>query len=176
MQICRMDYNDLSADRKKAKFHCYGKGTFEVFSGQAPRINMPRCSFIENAALPPGQYWIVDRPLGGIKNRILTFGKDTWFGTNHDEWFGLYNFQTMSDTTFVNGISRGAFRLHPLRPDGTGESWGCITFFRNSDFQQVRRAILSRKKFKVPGSRNGLLAYGRVDVTGSKDYDRCAIK
>ncbi|MDR1751983.1 DUF2778 domain-containing protein [Enterobacter cloacae subsp. cloacae] len=34
----------------------------------------------------------------------------------------------MTDSILINGISRGSFRLHPLRPDGTGVSEGCITF------------------------------------------------
>ncbi|WP_340674064.1 tlde1 domain-containing protein [Enterobacter cloacae] len=41
--------------------------------------------------------------------------------------FGLDR-QIMTDSILINGISRGSFRLHPLRPDGTGVSEGCITF------------------------------------------------
>jgi len=31
MQICRMDYNDVSADGRKLKLHVHGAGTFPVF-------------------------------------------------------------------------------------------------------------------------------------------------
>lgn len=41
--------------------------------------------------------------------------------------FGLDR-QIMTDSILINGVSRGSFRLHPLRPDGTGVSEGCITF------------------------------------------------
>ena len=33
MQICRMDYNDVSADGRRLKLHVYGVGTFPVLSG-----------------------------------------------------------------------------------------------------------------------------------------------
>ncbi|WP_425343414.1 tlde1 domain-containing protein [Pseudescherichia vulneris] len=35
---------------------------------------------------------------------------------------------------FISCVRRSHFRIHPLRPDGSGTSWGCITFFRSSDF------------------------------------------
>ena len=80
----------------------------------------------------------------------------------------------MSDHVFVNGIERGAFRLHPLRPNGEGESWGCITFYSVADFNLVRKAIVSRKKFKVPG-KSSLMAYGRVDVSGRDNFGSCTL-
>lgn len=73
-------------------------------------------------------------PSSGFANTVLRELKDLVNHTNHDEWFGLFSAQTMSDSVFVNGVKRGQFRLHPLRPDGSGESWGCITFFKVSDF------------------------------------------
>ena len=82
----------------------------------------------------------------------------------------------MSDSIFINGVSRGGFRLHPLRPDGTGESEGCITFVRRSDFYTVRQALLGRAKTRVPGSRNGLMAYGYVDVQGESNFANCKIR
>lgn len=175
MQICRMDYNDASADRRVLKFHVYGVGTFAVFSGKPSMLNRPDCSFRDKAALPPGQYWIVDRPLGGMRNRLESFGKDIWNGTDHDTWFGLYNFQTLTDSLWVNGKDRGGFRIHPLRPNGDGESWGCITFYNIPDFNRFRQVITQRKKFKIPGSRKGILAYGRVDVTGTTNYEACDV-
>lgn len=174
MQICRMDYNDVSADRRRLRLHVYGVGTFPVFSGVEPVTNIAECAFKRNAALPVGTYWIVDATAGSVANRILRAVKDFRNGTNHDEWFGLYNANTMSDRVFVNGVDRGAFRLHPLRPNGEGESWGCITFYHIPHFQLVRKSLLNRKKIRVPGG-NGLMAYGRVDVTGRTDYATCKI-
>lgn len=88
---------------------------------------------------------------------------------------GLFSAQTVSDSVFVNGVKRGQFRLHPLRPDGSGESWGCITFFKVSDFQQVRRALLRTQQVRVPGSRAGMMAYGKVSVKGKPDYAKCDV-
>ncbi|RAW74254.1 DUF2778 domain-containing protein [Photorhabdus sp. S15-56] len=173
MQICRMNYNDLSDNGRKAKFHCYGVDIFDVFSGQDPYVNKSECSYIEKSAIPPGQYWIVDRPVGSIANQVRGTALDMIHGTNHSQWFGLYSFQTMNDYIFVNGVRRGAFRLHPLRPNGSGESWGCITFYRVSDFNIVRNALLRTHKFKVPGS--SLMAYGRVDVTGNTNFGACKV-
>ncbi|MBP2166868.1 hypothetical protein J2125_000060 [Erwinia toletana] len=113
MQICRMDYNDVSPDRRRLKLHVYGVGTFPVFSGIEPVTNIAECAFKRNAALPVGTYWIVDAPEGSFANRALRAVKDFKNGTNHAEWFGLYNATTMSDHVFVNGVDRGAFRLHP---------------------------------------------------------------
>ncbi len=76
----------------------------------------------------------------------------------------------------VNGVSRGSFRLHPLRPDGSGISEGCITFFRRSDFYTVRHSLLRRQKVRVPGSRSGLMAYGYIDVQGDSNFANCKIR
>ncbi|OXL41930.1 hypothetical protein CA284_02980 [Enterobacter mori] len=175
MQICRMDYNDVSADGRRLKLHVYGVGTFSVFSGIEPVTNIAECAFIRNAALPVGTYWIVDAPEGSIANRVERFVKDFKNGTDHSEWFGLFNASTMADNVFVNGVDRGSFRLHPLRPNGEGESWGCITFYNIPDFQLVRQSLLARKKIRVPGGK-GLMAYGRIDVTGRADYASCKVK
>lgn len=72
----------------------------------------------------------------------------------------------------VHCVSRTGFRLHPLNSDGSGESWGCITLRRYSDFQHLRRLLLKRGKFLVPGG-HGLMAYARIDVRGTPDYSKC---
>ncbi|AVJ16813.1 hypothetical protein CLM71_06545 [Serratia sp. MYb239] len=72
MQICRMDYNDVSADRRRLKLHVYGVGVFPVFSGVEPVTNIAQCAYKKNAALPVGTYWIVDRPSGSLRNRLQT--------------------------------------------------------------------------------------------------------
>ncbi|WP_241629116.1 tlde1 domain-containing protein, partial [Rosenbergiella epipactidis] len=74
-----------------------------------------------------------------------------------------------------NGVSRGGFRLHPLRPDGSGLSEGCITFLKRNDFYKVRKNLIHRKKVRVPNSNSGLMAYGYVDVQGKSDFDKCKI-
>lgn len=173
MLQCEMDYNKVSADGKSVKLLCYGVGTFDVFSGVNPTTNIAECAHKEKAALPPGTYWIVPRPVGSFANRVLSSIKDTINGTDHSEWFGLYSSSTMSDHMFVHGVERGGFRLHPLRPGGAGESWGCITFFNISQFKSLRRSLLSSPMVQV---KPGVKAYGRVVVKGRTDYDNCQIK
>ncbi|WP_233466428.1 DUF2778 domain-containing protein [Enterobacter asburiae] len=70
MQICMMDYDNLSADGKTAYLKCYGIGTFEVLTGVDFYINNPDCADHENAAIPPGTYWVTDRPAGSLYNRV----------------------------------------------------------------------------------------------------------
>ena len=66
--------------------------------------------------------------------------------------------------------------IFPLRPDGSGESEGCITFVNRADFYTVRQALLHRRKNRVPGSPHGLMAYGYVDVQGDSDFAKCKIR
>ncbi|WP_218965089.1 DUF2778 domain-containing protein [Snodgrassella alvi] len=152
---------------------CFGIGVFDVFSGVNPTTNIAECAFKNKAALPSGTYGIVPRPEGSFANRVQTFIKDYINGTDHSEWFGLYSNLTMSDHLFVNGVERGGFRLHPLRPNGSGESWGCITFRQYSQFQMLRRALLSTKKVKV---KDGVQAYGQIVIRGNTNYANCKIK
>ncbi|WP_336747939.1 DUF2778 domain-containing protein [Pantoea vagans] len=177
MQICMMDYGQLSSDGKRVKLNCYGVGSFDILSGIERYINNPDCSDIEKAAIPPGTYWIVDRPEGSLLNRARAELIDLahLYRNHHSEWFGLYSAKTMSDYFFVNGVKRGSFRLHPLNTDGSGVSWGCITFYRSTDFQTLRSSLLRRKKVVVPGSQ-GLLAYGRIDVRGVPDFTKCVAR
>lgn len=172
-----MDYGLLSGDGKRLKLQCYGVGNFDVLSGIEQYINDPNCSDISKAAIPPGTYWIVDRPSGSIFNKARAEAIDLYhlYKNHHSQWFGLFSAKTMSDHMFVNGIERGGFRLHPLNTDGSGVSWGCITLYKASDFQILRNALLKRAKIPVPGGR-GLMAYGRVDVLGIPDFSKCVVK
>lgn len=68
MQICMMDYGNLSADGKTAYLKCYGIGTFEVLTGVNFYINNPDCADHENTAIPPGTYWA----LSGLPAACIT--------------------------------------------------------------------------------------------------------
>ncbi|WP_235425228.1 DUF2778 domain-containing protein [Dickeya undicola] len=169
-----MEYDNRALTGGKAILHVYGLGKFDVLSGRGSYINNPNCTNIpDQGPIPVGQYYIVDRPPSTFGNKIRNFGADLWFGTNHNEWFGLYNSKTLNDHATTNGVRRGNFRLHPLRPDGSGESWGCITFFKVNDFIVVRNALLKTRKIKVSASKNGLMAYGRIDVIGESHFEKC---
>ncbi|PXW45083.1 uncharacterized protein DUF2778 [Erwinia sp. AG740] len=136
-----------------------------------------KLSFVEKAAIPPGTYWIVERPKGSILNQLRAEAIDMahLYKNHYSEWFGLYNSQTMSNHVYINGVRRGSFRLHPRNTDGTGVSWGCITFYNPSDFQLLRRPLLGGIKVAVPGGK-GLKAYGRVDVRGRPDFSKCDLR
>lgn len=177
MQICMMDYGRLSPDGRRLKLNCYGVGSFDVLSGIEQFINDPNCSDIEKAAIPPGTYWIVDRPAGSVVNQLRAELIDIThlYKNHHSQWFGLFSTNTMSDHVYANGVRRGGFRLHPLNTDGSGVSWGCITMYNTSEFQILRNVLLTRKKVAVPGGK-GLMAYGRVDVRGIPDFSKCGIK
>ncbi|MFB9086839.1 tlde1 domain-containing protein [Erwinia tracheiphila] len=77
----------------------------------------------------------------------------------------LQNDGTIDDYTFINGVRRGNFRLHPRGPMGVSE--GCITFVNRSDFLQIRQALLATSPVML---RNGLRSYGTIEVVanGSK--------
>ena len=176
MRIMRMNYDFLASEGGEAKLHVYGVGTYSVFSGVKPYTNDPNCSYMINSAIPVGRYWIVERPEGSFVNKARARIWDRMTGNRHDEWFGLFSEQTMSDTVFIQGTSRGSFRLHPIRPNGSGISQGCITFFNPTDFQIVRRAILSTKKTMIRRGNLQLSVYGRVDVMGESDFANCKIR
>ncbi|WP_205955085.1 DUF2778 domain-containing protein [Pantoea stewartii] len=176
MQIMSMSYKDLKKGGGEATLHVYGVGDFPVFSGDKPYTNDPNCSFLKNSAIPIGKYWIVDRPEGSFANRVRTAIWDPISGNRHNEWFALFSDQTMSDSVFINGIDRGSFRLHPLRPDGSGISEGCITFYKPSDFQIVRTALLRVKKTTIARHNMKLSVYGRVDVLGDSNFENCKIR
>jgi Protein of unknown function (DUF2778) len=144
----------------------FGVGTFMAFSGNKAFRNRGGCTMVqENGPLPAGRYWIVDRPQGGIKSRIWTTIKDfpTKFSdtpTDHSEWFALYSDDgTIDDYTWINGVKRGHFRLHPIGPLGVSE--GCITLQHPADFQVIRNALLRTKPISI---RSDLKAYGRIEV------------
>lgn len=145
----------------------YGVGSFMAFSGNGIYRNRGGCFAIpDNGPLPPGKYWIVDRPGGGFLSRVYTLAKDipTWMTdtpTDHSEWFALYRDDgKIDDFTWVNGVTRGSFRLHPIGP--LGISQGCITLQHHSDFTMIRNAFASTDK--IPVRSTGLQAYGWIEV------------
>ncbi|WP_085483961.1 DUF2778 domain-containing protein [Paraburkholderia susongensis] len=144
-----------------------GIGSFPAFSGDDIYRNRGGCTSVAGKGpLPAGKYWIVDRPGGGIGSRAEAFAKDTWnsvmgAATDHSEWFGLYrNDGLIDDWTWVNGIKRGNFRLHPS--GGGGHSFGCITLQSRVDFHNLRQALLRTGTIRVGSS--DIRAYGWIEV------------
>jgi hypothetical protein len=146
----------------------FGVGTFNAYSGNNQYRNRGGCTAVpDNGPIPAGKYWILDRPTGGMGSRAIAWAKDEWntaFGhpSNHSEWFALYRDDgVIDDVTWINGVKRGQFRLHPA--GGHGLSPGCITLPSYTDFLIIRHALLHTAT--IPARNSGLRAYGTIDVT-----------
>ncbi|GKW26925.1 DUF2778 domain-containing protein [Pectobacterium brasiliense] len=144
----------------------YGLGTFLAYSGNRVYRNQAGCIGIpDNGPIPDGLYHIVDRPTGGWKGMVRTDLHDFYSWPTSTpvikyEWFALYRDDgVIDDYTWVNGIKRGNFRLHP--PGPLGISLGCITLQHRTDFLAIRRTLVSTRKTKLA---NGLMSYGTIEV------------
>lgn len=143
-----------------------GVGTFLAFSGNGAYRNRGACGMIPSMGpVPPGKYWIVDRPEGVLKSRVVTHVKDIYnqFANGatfiHSEWFALWRDDGgIDDFTWTEGVMRSNFRLHP----GV-LSEGCITVLHDSDFAMLRNALLRTSQIDVPCMKK-LKAYGTIEV------------
>ncbi|MGF6982974.1 hypothetical protein QFZ99_002451 [Paraburkholderia atlantica] len=144
-----------------------GIGTFDAYSGDRQYRNRGGCTAVPGKGpIPTGKYWIVARPAGGVGSRALAWIKDAFSAydgspTDHSEWFALYRDDgVIDDWTWVNGVKRGQFRLHPA--GGRGISLGCITLPSRTDFLRIRNSLLHT--MTVPAGNSGLRAYGTIEV------------
>lgn len=130
-----------------------GVGRFPAFSGMGEFRNQPGCAYLRhNGALPHGRYWIVDRPTGGIRTQFRE-GLASLFSSNTlREWFVLYRDDgTVDDFTFIDGVKRGNFRLHPMGPNR--ESQGCLTMQSQTEFTLLRNMLLNTLTVRSPEQR-----------------------
>lgn len=144
-----------------------GIGSFNAYSGNNQYRNRGGCTMVpNNGPIPAGKYWIVARPAGGAGFKALAWLKDEWNfyrgnATDHNEWFALYRDDgAIDDVTWINGVKRGQFRLHPA--GGGGLSLGCITLPSRTDFLKIRAALLHT--VTIPARNSGLQAYGTIEV------------
>ncbi|WP_233832479.1 DUF2778 domain-containing protein [Paraburkholderia sp. ZP32-5] len=144
-----------------------GLGTFDAFSGDGIYRNRGGCTMVpDNGPLPAGRYWIVDRPTGGWASQRIANFKDTYNvlrgkPSYHSEWFALYRDDgQVDDFTWINGVQRGQFRLHPAGGDGV--SYGCITLPSRTDFLRIRNALL--RTTTIPAGNSSINAYGTIEV------------
>ncbi|MBC8639475.1 DUF2778 domain-containing protein [Caballeronia sp. EK] len=144
-----------------------GVGAFLAFSGNDSYRNRGGCTAVAGAGpIPAGKYWIVDRPTGGIKSQMQAWLKDSWNSatgnpSHHYEWFALYRDDGLiDDWTWIDGVERGNFRLHPI--GGQGVSFGCITLKSVADFQRLRQMLLQTAT--IAAGTSGLRAYGWIEV------------
>ncbi|MBN3848222.1 DUF2778 domain-containing protein [Paraburkholderia sp. Ac-20342] len=154
-------------NQEMCKLDIIGIGTFRAYSGNKQYMNRGGCTDVpKNGPIPVGKYWIVDRPKGGFRSQAWTTLKDVavssiWTPVDHREWFGLYRDDgAIDDVTWVNGVERGNFRLHPA--GGLGVSLGCITMPSHVDFSIIRSALLRTET--IPLRNSGLHAYGTIEV------------
>lgn len=149
-------------DRETSVLYCQGFGPVTAFSGHGVGRDNPRdTAMVDVGPLPAGTYYLVDRQPGG------TFG---WLwdwlaahgdvSTDHSKWFMLWN-ENGGDTTFIQGVKRGGFRLHPVGRRRLGD--GCITVVDPSEYDRLQPFIRTYPpSLSVPGST--LKSYGTVQV------------
>ncbi|WP_184044570.1 DUF2778 domain-containing protein [Paraburkholderia sp. MM5384-R2] len=145
----------------------FGVGTFDAYSGNDQYRNRGGCTAVpSNGPTPARRYWIVDRPTGGFGSQAWASIKDTvnsaiGSAVHHREWFALYRDDGLiDDVTWIGGVKRGQFRLHP--GGGQGISLGCITLPSRTDFLRIHNALLHT--MTIPAGNSGLRAYGTIEV------------
>ena len=143
-------------------FQCAGFGGVSAFSGDGASVDVPSATGKQDEGpLPLGTYYIIDRQSGGRLGWLWDAVKDALVRSNRNEWFALYrNDGKIDDWTFVNGVRRGNFRLHPV--GRLGESKGCITVTNPVRFEQLRTFLKSQTPHNIPGT--DINYYGTVEV------------
>jgi len=141
---------------------CPGTGFFPAYSGNAgaSRNNPAAVSLKKIGPLPPGRYFIVSRPRGGLGAHWHDMIKELESGSNRDYWFALYRDDgTLDDSTFIENVRRGAFRLHPAGQSGISE--GCITLPFPWHYRTLHHALLSAGSVAITSQ---LRAFGTIQV------------
>lgn len=141
-----------------------GVGFFPAYSGNAgPYRNNPDAADIKEVGpLPPGKYYIVNRPTGGLITKAKNWVESEISGSDRSLWFALYREDDrLDDMTFYNNVLRGNFRLHPAGYQGVSK--GCITLPSRSHYMVLRDALLNEHNVRVKITAS-LTAYGTVQV------------
>ncbi|WP_179404227.1 DUF2778 domain-containing protein [Burkholderia guangdongensis] len=129
-----------------------GNMAFPAFSGRGQYTGDPKATDRKNdGPLPKGRYYIVSRESGGHLGWLYDAVKDRFSNANRSTWFALYrNDGVIDDWTFINGVKRGNFRLHPAGRQRLSE--GCITLSNQSDFDRLRTYLLANPAGTIPGT------------------------
>lgn len=148
-------------NKETSLFSCPGVGAVVAFSGTSTGRDNPAAIAKENIGpIPPGTYYIVDRQPGGHLGVFRDLIAANTGSTDRNQWFMLWRKDT-GDTTIVNGVKRGQFRLHPMGRLHLSE--GCITISNPYSFNKLAAHIRKQgATVTVPGSR--FKAYGTVEV------------
>ncbi|WP_318387769.1 DUF2778 domain-containing protein [Enterobacter sp.] len=158
MLICSFHLNG----GQMSTLNCPGVGFFPAYSGKAGmhRNNPDSISQSKKGPLPPGRYYIVSRPRGGLGSRWHDMIKELESGSNRDFWFALYRDDgQLDDFTFIKDVRRGAFRLHPAGTSGISE--GCITLYSHAHYRTLLHALLNTAPVSI---RPELKAFGIIQV------------
>jgi hypothetical protein len=133
-----------------------GTEAYPAFSGLGADANRRSSACLKGVGpIPPGTYYVVDRPTGGRLGALRA-----WLG-NKGDWFALYaDDGSIDDAMLCDETQRGNFRLHPKGPLGRSE--GCITLDQLKDFNAVRDALKANPPEPIPNST--LKAYAKVVV------------
>ncbi len=139
---------------------CAGFGSFPAYSGSGDLTNRSAATGNRNnGPLPLGLYHILDRQCGGRLGGVRDHIGDFFAGTRRQDWFALYRDDgVIDDQTSIDGIRRGAFRLHPV--GFWGISKGCITLPDTHDFYRLREFLLAQPIVYL----NGMRSYGTLEV------------
>jgi len=127
-----------------------------AFSGNGRHRSSPASGNVPNdGCIPVGRYYIVDRQSGGRLGAILDWIAD------RDVWFALWRDDgAIDDATFLDGVRRGEFRLHPKGPRRI--SLGCITLEYLNEFKALRAYLLAQPVSYIPKTMTR--TYGTVSV------------
>ncbi|MCX4156161.1 MULTISPECIES: DUF2778 domain-containing protein [Paraburkholderia] len=149
-------------NQKLSSLVCLGLGAMPAFSGRPAYVNNPADTAIAgNGPIPAGRYYIVGRQSGGHMGWLRDWFMDQLSNSNRTTWFALYrNDGVIDDATFVNGVKRGNFRLHPNGRFGISD--GCITLMLQSQFDRLRDFLVAQPAQTIPGTN--IQYYGTVDV------------
>ncbi|WP_394327149.1 tlde1 domain-containing protein [Enterobacter cloacae] len=103
---------------------------------------------------------MVVRSRGNLKNRTSNWMKSIRSGSDRDLWFALLREdERIDDTTFINKVERGSFRLHPA--GSSGNSDGCITLVSLNDYMVLWRALVRTPSTMITPQ---LRAFGTIQV------------
>lgn len=157
--VCTFTLNGASL----STLQCPGIGSFVAFSGMPQDRNKPGAvSHVDAGPLPLGRYYVIDRQSGGRMGWFYDLAREYGYGTNRSLWFALYSDDgKIDDETLINGVRRGAFRLHPVGPRGRSE--GCITLTSIDAFNRLAAGLRAQgATIPIPGS--SMKAYAIIEV------------
>jgi hypothetical protein len=129
--------------------------SFPAFSGDGELRNKRKHMCVPNQGpIPVGSYYILDRQSGGRLGAIKALFKGNWFALYAKD-------RVIDDELYCAGLLRGQFRIHAK---GTlGQSLGCITLERASDFALLHTVLKQTRMEAIPGTE--LMSYGMVRVS-----------